>query len=285
MEVIELTWSMDGDAISAGVDDSPDNPLARATQCLFLEGRPFTRINKCFFLDPDGRMRWLGIFVHSAGDRIIFFPGVAELQQHITAYNGDALRWDQGFKIDHLSLESDRRSWHFSEPRSVAHLGRMYTQQLSPDVFHWFSMSVKSSHDLRLAREETKVSAVTPSRDIDRRLEIFRASREDAEFQIIGLHESSTSQQPSFFHFSVTVGPPGFPSNSSEILGIPYGSPLVKEHPREPLIDIPSRVHRIRLSSEVELEVTSSVLIGDLRNRIIYSGLPNRIQQDAIAQV
>lgn len=285
MEVLELTWSMDGDIVSSGVDDSPENPLARATQCLFLEGKPFTRLNKCFFLDTDGRMRWLGIFVHSAGDRVIFFPGFAELQQHITGYYGDTPRWDQEFKIDHLSLEPDWRSWHFTEPRSVAHVGKMYTHQLAPDVFHWFSMSVKSKHDLRIARKETKVSAITPPKDIDRRVEIFKASREDAEFQIVGLNESSPSRQPNFFHFSVTIGPPRFALNNSEILGIPYGSPLVKEHPDKPLADIPSRVHRIRLSGRVELEVTSLVLLGDLQNRIVFSGQPNRIRQDQGPQV
>ncbi len=176
MDVLELTWCMDGDTVTSGVDDSPENPLARATQCLFLEGKPFTRLNKCFFLDPDGRMRWLGIFVHSAGDRIIFFPGFTELHQHITAYNGDIPRWDQEFRIDHLSLESNRQSWHFTEPLSAAHVGEMYTHQLAPGVFHWFSMSVKGKHDLRLARKETKVSAVTPPQDTDRRMGIFRAS-------------------------------------------------------------------------------------------------------------
>lgn len=285
MEVLELTWSMDGDIVSSGVDDSPENPLARATQCLFLEGKPFTRLNKCFFLDPDGKMRWLGIFVHSAGDRVIFFPGFAELQHHITAYNGDALRWNQKFKIDHLSLEPDWQSWHFTEPRSVAHIGKMYTHQLAPNVFHWFSMSVKSRHDLRIARKETKVSAITPPKDVDRRLEIFRASREDAEFQIVGLNESSPSHQPSFFHFSVTIGPPGFEAGHSEILGTPYGSPLVKEHHDRPLVDIPSRVHRIQLSDRVELEVTSSVLHGDLQNRMVFFGLPDRIRQGQGPQV
>jgi hypothetical protein len=285
MEILELTWSMNGDAVTSGVDDSPDNPLARATQRLFLEGKPFKRLNKCFFLDPDGKIRWLGIFVHSAGDRVIFFPGFTEIHQHITSYNGNTLRWDQGFAIDHLSLEADRLSWHFTAPRSSSHMGKMYTHQLSPNVFHWFSMSVKSKHDLRLAREETKVSAITPPRDIDRRLEIFRASREDAEFQIIDLNESCTSGQPSFFHFSVTIGPPDFSLKNSEILGIPYGSPLVKEHPLTPLVDIPSRVHRVRLSERAELEITSSVLAGDLKNRMVFSGLPSRSQQDPVAQI
>lgn len=285
MEVLELTWSMNGDAVTSGVDDSQDNPLARATQCLFHEGKPFTRISKCFFLDPDGRMRWLGIFVHSAGNRVIFFPGFTELHQHITAYNGDVLRWDQEFKIDHLSLEPDRQSWHFTEPRSAAHIGKMYTSQLTQDVAHWFSMSVKSKHDLRLTRKETKVAAVTPPQDIDRRVEIFRTSREDAEFQIIGLHESSVPHAPSFFHFSVAVGPPGFRSNGPDLLGIPYGCPLVKEHPDVPLVDIPCRVHRVRLSDHVELEITSAILPGDLQNRVVFSGLPNPAQQAKGLQV
>lgn len=273
MHVLELTWSMDQEAVSLGVDDSPDTPLARATQCLFREGKPFARLNKCFFWGPDDVVRWLGVFVHSAGNRVIFFPGFAQMHSDIRAYNENLIRWDQPFCIDHLSLEPDWQSWHFTEPRSTAHVGKMYTRQLAPGVFHWFSMSVKSRQDLRVVQKETKVTAPTPERDMERRLEVFRASREDVVFQLVSLNEDHYTLEPNFLHFSVVIGPPGFASPGSDVLGAPYGSPMVSSHGGPPIIGIPSRAHRVQLSETVELEITSCVLPGDLQNRLVFSAL------------
>jgi hypothetical protein len=112
MDSLELIWKMEG--VLAGLDDAIDNPLARVTDRLFRLGRPFSRLTKGFFVGPDGICRWLGIFVHSAGDRLLFFPGFAEPQSYVRAYTGDVPRWNQLFQIDHLSLEPDRQSWHIT---------------------------------------------------------------------------------------------------------------------------------------------------------------------------
>ena len=61
METLELAFEVDG--ARPGTDRCADNPLARATDCLFRQGRPFSRLSKCFFRGIDGRLRWLGIFV------------------------------------------------------------------------------------------------------------------------------------------------------------------------------------------------------------------------------
>lgn len=270
MEILELTWQMDG--VVAGTDDSAENPLARATDCLFRQGRPFSRLSKCFFRGPDDIVRWLGIFVHSAGDRVIFFPGFAEPQTYVTGYADDALRWSQPFQIDHLSLEADRLSWHFTEPKSADHLGKMYTIELGPRVVHWFSMSVTAQEDLRIARENTLVSAPTPSRDIDRRMGVFVRSREGALFQLVELNkERPLTPAPNFLHFSVVVGPPGFESPGTEIFGAPHGSPL-HHASMESLSKVPIRVHRVSLSDEVDIEITSALLPGELQMRYIFSG-------------
>ena len=104
METLELAFEVDG--ARPGTDRCADNPLARATDCLFRQGRPFFRLSKCFFRGIDGRLRWLGIFVHSAGNRIIFFPGFAQLHKEVVGYRDDVLAWDRPFQIDHLSLVS-----------------------------------------------------------------------------------------------------------------------------------------------------------------------------------
>lgn len=270
MEILELTWQMDG--VAAGTDDSAENPLARATDCLFRQGRPFSRLSKCFFRGPDGIVRWLGIFVHSAGDRIIFFPGFAESQTYVTGYADDALRWSQSFQIDHLSLEPDRLSWHFTEPQSADHLGKMYTIALGPRVVHWFNMSVISQEDLRIARKNTLVSAPTPSRDIDRRIDVFVRAREGALFQLVELNkEHPLAPAPNFLHFSIVVGPSGFESPCRETFGVPYGSPLHNVSTKS-LGEVPIRVHRVSLSDDVDIEITSALLPGILQMRYIFSG-------------
>jgi hypothetical protein len=271
MEILELTFNIENG--KSGNDDSADNPLARATDCLFRQGRPFYRLSKCFFRGPDQILRWLGIFVHSDGDRIIFFPGFAEPQMHVTGYNDQSLRWNRPFKIDHLSLESDRLSWHFTTPQSTDHLGKMYTRHLGCDVMHWFSMSVNTQDELRIVRENTIVSAATPSGDIGRRVDVFRRAREDALFQLVTLNtQHPNPEKPNFLHFSVTVGPSGFDSPGIEIFGLPHGSPLFKPMPHEMLANVPIRVHRIALSNAIDVEILATALPGELHTGIVFSG-------------
>lgn len=271
VEIIELTSRIEN--CPAGIDDSADNPLARATDCLFRLGRPFSRLSKCFFQGPDGIFRWLGIFVHSAGDRVIFFPGFAQPQMHVTGYNDDVLRWNRSFQIDHLSLEPDRLSWHFTAPRSADHLGRLYTRQLASGVVHWFSMSAQTQENLRVVRENTCVSVLTPSRDVDRRVEVFRRAREGALFQLVRLNASHPYPvEPNFLHFSVVAGPTGFDSPGTELLSVPHGSPFLGQSSYEDLAKVPIRLHRVSLSETIELEITASFLSGELQIPLLFSG-------------
>jgi hypothetical protein len=100
---------------SQGTDDDPSNPISRAVNRLFEDGQPFVGITLCLFGDLNratqhwytqpvetlirlalGRLplanrvwselrfssirnsplRWLGAFIFSAGERVIFFPRV-----------------------------------------------------------------------------------------------------------------------------------------------------------------------------------------------------------------
>ena len=216
METLELAFEVDG--ARPGTDRCADNPLARATDCLFRQGRPFSRLSKCFFRGIDGRLRWLGIFVHSAGNRIIFFPGFAQLHKEVVGYRDDVLAWDRPFQIDHLSLESDWLDWHFTEPRSADHIGNFRTLPLGLGVVHWFSMSVQTQDDLRVLRRRTLVSAPTPARDVERRTEVFLRAIDGS------------------------------------------------------LAGMPIRIHRVALSGTIELEITASLLPGQLQNRFVFSG-------------
>lgn len=270
MDTLQLTWQMDG--CTPGVDASTENPLARATDCLFCLGRPFSRLNKCFFVGADGTMRWLGIFVHSAGDRLLFFPGFAQPQTQVLAHCESGVRWDQPFQIDHLSLESDRRTWHLTAPKSIDHLGRLPTRKLGADRLHWFSMSAADAAHLRVVREETRVLAPTPPQDVDRRVQIFKGARENATFQIVRLNSDFPSLvEPTFLHFSVVVGPRGFSSPQNELLGLPQGSPFLPSTRPIEAIQAPIRLHRVLLSDNIELEITAANLPGDLQTPWLFA--------------
>lgn len=268
-EQLVLTWETEYGM--PGVDAGNENPLARATDSLFRFGRPFSRLGKCFFVEPGGLLRWLGIFVHSAGDRILFFPGVAALSGHVVAVENQTQRWNQAFQIDHLSLEPDRRSWHFTEPQSRDHLGKLATSKLDACRTFWFSMSV-APENLRLLWQETKVVAETPSRDIERRTEIFRQSREGMTFQLLSLNTLSQSiPSPGFLHFSVVVGPPGFPAGNYPVLGLPHGGPFLPLPPPKANNQIPFRAYRLALSDTVHIEIMVSAQPGHLLKNVVYS--------------
>lgn len=270
MDILTVTWRMDG--CVPGIDNSLDNPLTRATDCLFRLGRPFFRLSKCFFIGQDGIIRWMGIFVYSAGERILFFPGFAQPQSHVLGYSEDVLRWDQPFQIDHLSLESDRRTWHFTAPKSVEHLGNLSTRRLDSDRVHWFSMSAAAPENLRVVHEDTRVVAPTPPQDVDRRAEVFRRTRENAEFQFVRLNTEHTPPgEPAFLHFSVVIGPKGFSSPENEILGLPHGGPFLTSSSSTETINAPIRLHRILLSEDVELEINASSLPGKLRTPLLFT--------------
>lgn len=276
MDILEVTWRMDGCAL--GTDDSHDNPIARATDCLFRLGRPFNRLNKCFFIGEDGITRWMGIFVHSAGDRILFFPGFAQPVNHVLGFDRDVRRWDQAFEIDHLSLESDRRTWHLTSPKSTEHFGRFPTLQLDSDRLHWFSMSASNQKNLRIVRQETRIFVPTPPQDFVRRADLFHRARDGAIFQFVRLNTEHTAPpEPSFLHFSVVVGPTGFRSPENEILGLPSNTPFLITVPAGAQIIAPIRTHRILLSPDIELEITVAAIPGDLKTPLLFSA-PNRTQ-------
>jgi hypothetical protein len=101
---------------SPGFDDDPGNPFWRAVNRLFEGGQTFARITLCFFGDLarhtiHSSLRWLGVFILSAGERVVFFPGFAVPPTEIKLFRGQSpqlLHDDKTFQLDHLSLEKNR---------------------------------------------------------------------------------------------------------------------------------------------------------------------------------
>lgn len=264
MDQVRLTWTMDYG--TPGCDTCDRTPLARAIRQLFETGKPFSNLCMCFFNDPSGTLRWLGVFVLSAGGKVIFFPGFINNFDCIKGYHGASQQWNKSFDFDHVSLEKDHSKWHVTSNHSEDHLGSPKTLPLDKERFLWFGLSVASLEVMRVVKTETKLIFDTPASDVQRRYEIFRKAREGVEFPIVSLNDDS--QIPSdewFLHFGFIVGPKGFEPYPGRELGFPYGSPFLVDPLPDKLPDLPIRSHRIELSDEMELQVSVCCLPGKLK--------------------
>src|SRR5207249_3900653 len=110
-------------------------------------------------------LRWLGAFVLSAGHRLIFFPGFDFIPDWIRSLRGRSLEAQRQFRVDHVSLERDRRSWHFTMRKSKKQQGGGRTTDLGDGRVAWFGMSVAGEAVLRELRRQTVVSFFSPASD------------------------------------------------------------------------------------------------------------------------
>ena len=109
---------------SLGTDSDPSNPLSRAISSPFMDGSPQERLSLCFYgnLDNDSldvsSHKWLGVFVFSAGRRVIFFPGLTFNPTWVSVSRAKSPHRRHDIDIDHISLENSFRRWHFSSRRT-----------------------------------------------------------------------------------------------------------------------------------------------------------------------
>jgi hypothetical protein len=269
MDILKLTWEMEGGI--EGEDDDPNNPLSRALGRLFSDGQPFIRLIQCFCADRRQQadhptLRWLGIFILSAGGRIVFFPGFRSIKQYVEGFRGKAQMWKEGFEFDHISLEKDFRRWHITSRGSKRQLGGPKTTELGQQRFLWCGFSVSSLDELRIVRHKTKVIGHVPESDAKRRYEVFLKSREMAKFQLLEWHNHVWEQGlDGFWHFGLIISPPQSSTYTGCTLGFPEGSQcLAAPLPKGP-VQMPVRHHRLELSTEIGLQITTAVVPGGLR--------------------
>ena len=263
MDTIRLTWTMPVGL--AGSDASPANPLARALRQLLREGRPFSRLCQCFFRDAQGTVRWLGVFVHSAGDRVIFFPGFADTMDKIHGFRSETQMWKQSFAFDHATLESDLQTWHVTSKDSQDHLGRPATLAIGEGRVLWFGLTRANASALRVVHQETVITADVPPSDSRRRMDVFSAAREGAAFPMLTFNaEHTTPASRGLCHFAVYVGPKGFPDYVGADLGFPHESPFMVEPLPSEMTRLPLRSHRVALSDVLDMQITAVLLPGQL---------------------
>ena len=276
MDRTQITWTMPNG--SEGVDDDLGNPFSRAVNRLLEDGQPFSRIAFCFCISP-GQMpqeasilRWLGCFVLSAGDRVIFFPGLDNAMTGIQGYQGSSLKWDKAFNTDHVSLEKDWTRWHVTSPKSKSHLGGPRTTPLGEGRYLWFGMSIANFSVLRRVRKATVATYPSPPTDSVRRLETFIKARNEAEFLAVSFHpELDVSTTEGFPHFSVIVGPKGFPDYQKDRLAFPDGSPFLKTPFTPGTFRLKISTHRLSLAEQVDIQIITSWLPYGLRCPVSFT--------------
>lgn len=276
---VKLTWEMN---IGENQDDSdPSNPLARALYRLLLhDGQPFKRISQCFWADRqfftssvDYKLHWLGVFVLSDRDRIIFFPGLRSLQQQTRFYENRNLKLQQNFNFDHITLDSDYLSWHVTDSGSKSHVPwNIRTTELEGGRRLWFGMSIPDFSFLHPVSKLTSIISNVHQSDKDRRLQVFQTARENSIFQIVEQHPDSLSVFPNgFYHISVIVGSAGFELYKGENHGFPIDSPFLSEPLPKDLIQIPMRYHRVSLSEDIDLQISTARLPGTLKTPVTFT--------------
>jgi hypothetical protein len=169
---IEITGSFDQG--SDGIDRDRQNPLSRALDRFLRTGKPPGKLTNCYFIDEAGTWRWFGVFGFSEGDRVLFFPGLSGSYDGTSSCVRDATGLhdlgSRSMEIDHVSLEKDLHSTHFTSAQSKQHLGSFSTLSLSEGRYLWFGLSVRCPEVLRPLMKDTRAVATAPATDSKRRV-------------------------------------------------------------------------------------------------------------------
>ena len=268
---------------SQGTDENPDNPLSGAVHRLFEDGKPFPRIALCFLgelapsLPRSAPLRWLGTFILSAEEQVIFFPGFAFPPIGIQRFKelpSQPLEEDQAFQVDRISLEEDRTRWHVTTPKSKDHLGGWHTYPLGDGRFLWFGMSVACEIELRELKAETIVTSYAPPSDSRRQSVVFNQARDGSEFPCVSLHpELQMRFQEDFPHFVFIVGPLGFPLYQGDELATVFPFPPFLSDPLpNTLSPLPISSYKVSLGSVVDIQIITMWLPGTLRKLFCFTG-------------
>jgi hypothetical protein len=199
-----------------------------------------------------------------------FCIGFAQRQTVLSRSLGTAIPNSRPFTSDHISLEPDLRTWHLTAPQSQDHEGRFPTIDLGEGRRLWCGISVARFDDLREVRKEVVVEAPVPMVDAQRRINNFVTAREQLVFNTLQLNAMARHRfVPGFLHFTLVVGPCGFPKYSGPEFRLPNSSPQVRP-PFSKLTDVPLRSHRVNIPP-FDVEDIVSWLPGTLSVPVMFT--------------
>lgn len=263
---IELEISFGKDQI----DDDRAHTLARALRNLLQDGKPQGRAANCL-LDPNEQhdqgpdVRWVGVFVHTKGDRVLFFPDIHEVGSIYTPAHG-ARRVDRTFLLDHVTFDKGGREIHttMNQPKRHHRVGK--PQDVGHGAKFWFGLSLRSIDMLRPVSRRTILRFDVPEADADRRSQALENIQAGGLDRILTLHpEARTTNPEGFFHAKVFVGPVGF--HSHDLIRCPLGMPVQGRF----RFTAPVYPHRLQISDELELQINTMWYPGKIGSPAIFS--------------
>jgi hypothetical protein len=213
-----------------GKDDDPSNPISRALSSLMKSSSRLPSFAQAFLVtqEPSEMFRWFGVFIRSAGDRVIFFPGVKPEIVEVHGSRGSEPVFRRPFCFDHVSLDRGRLSWHITTTGSAEHQGGVPTLDLGQGRVLWFSLGLSGPGVLREVMEETVATFEVPAKSDRWKGNEFMKAREGREFPGIYMpSKTDPDDEPSFPWISIIVGPSGFPWYEGSDWAYPYGSEFV----------------------------------------------------------
>ncbi len=243
---------------------------------LIADGKPYETHALCYFSEnwPEGQanVHWLGVFLHTKGDRILFFPGIDNITKQIfTTYKGKKSSRDE-FSIDHLTLEPQKRKWHLTSKVPGSHLSGGTVRDVGEDRFLWFGLSISNASILRELKRTTTVRFHSPSSDAERRIDEVTSLHSKAPQNLIGLPREGIDQfTVGYTHLTFTVGP----KDASDYLGPdllqPHGYAGVTPFTMSEASKIPVHLHRIPITKDLDVQIASMKLPGKIPRPFIYS--------------
>jgi hypothetical protein len=253
-----------------GIDDDPNTPLARAYRVLLREGKPISAAVACYFSESKvGRPCWLGVLVLSAGERVIFFPGAAEPSRTIQSADSRAVE-TQAFQADHISLEKNRNTWHFTQ-----HVGRRehidggVTRDVDGGKL-WFAMTVRRDGALRTLNRETRITAAAHTRDSQRRLRLLTTLVNKQPEHLLLL--PAPAGRARTIHFTFAVTDRGAPHYHGPELLLPFGSPFLKDPLPSTVRGLAVRNHRVHLTETLDVQIVACALPAEISVPIAFVG-------------
>ena len=260
---LRVEWHLGG---TTPPDTDPWNPAARALRAVLGEGQPNNRIICALFEPPSTPPQWFGVFVRSAGDRILFFPGFdEEYHQLDLAKSGQGPRHKR-LEVDHFTLEADRGAWHITSPKSKKHEPAGRTRRLDDGRVSWFGVTLQSRALLRMIGDPVVVSFPVPSSDAERRRSLFRYATTGLRFPM--LVPPQVPPVDPLLHFAVYVSPPKATDVPSYV-PTPDGSPFFRRSLVRG-IRAPGRVLRVDLDG-IEIEIVVSGIMGSLSKSVVLT--------------
>lgn len=258
----EMQHALGGAAAAPELDG---HPLSNALRSLLGDGRPMKDFRNILFSRDTTWTRpvyWLGVLVHTAGQRVLFFPGFRAVGLH-PVRAGEPQPYVP-FPVEHITVERDRLTVHFTSAASDSHLGRERTVPVGEGVFA-FAMHVRDPNVLHVLQRSTRFGFPVPASDVARRRELLGAIRKNAQDALLTLNpDAPVHGVATFLYVEVYVGPRNFTIPVAPARALP---PLLACADVSPRPESPSHWYhcRVPLHGDVDVIFAAALVPGRLR--------------------